>query len=97
MVQLTNAALKRDAQQLLRFQRKLHRQLLEHFLAEPTHDHRHRLLGVQSTRLQIKNLIFTDLARAGFVLERRAVVPHFDIRERVRAALIAINIESHCV
>src|SRR6185437_1137462 len=42
---LSNASFQADAQQLLRFYRKLHRQLAKNFFAEPVHNHSHRVLG----------------------------------------------------
>src|SRR3712207_1132546 len=38
-----NAPLQTYAEQLLRLNRELHRQLAEHVLAEPVHDHVHRV------------------------------------------------------
>src|SRR5689334_5790728 len=77
------------SQQLLRFQRELHRQLLEYFLAEAADNHAHRLLRAEAALLQIEDLVFTDLRRRRFVLDDRAVVRDLDVRERVRAAAIA--------
>src|SRR5207237_2920187 len=88
-VLLADASFERNSEQRLRLQRKLHRQLLEYFLAEPRNDHRHRLLGAEPALLQIEDLIFADLRRARLVLHDRRVVPYLDIRERVRAAPIA--------
>src|SRR5215467_15098164 len=44
----SDAALQADAQQLLRFHCKLHRQLAENPLAEPVHDHGHSVFRLQS-------------------------------------------------
>src|SRR5919199_1241541 len=86
---LSDAPLQRDPEQLLRLQRKLHRQLLEHFLAEAADDHRHRLLGRQPALLEIEDLIFPDLRRRRLVLDGRGVVPDLDVRKRVRPAPVA--------
>src|SRR5262249_42522813 len=66
---LSDTSLERDPEQCLRFQRKLHRQLLEHFLAEARNDHRDGLLGAEPSRLQIEDLILSDLRRRRFVLD----------------------------
>src|SRR4051812_28250628 len=44
MYVLTNASFQTHAQQLLRFDRELHREFLEHFLTESVDDHRDRVL-----------------------------------------------------
>src|SRR5215467_6319928 len=61
LLRSTNTSFQRDPEQCLRFQRKLHRQLLEYFFAEAAHDHRHRLLGRQPALLQVEDLILADL------------------------------------
>src|ERR1043166_4970198 len=85
---LPDAPLERDAQQLLCFERELHRQFLEHFLAESAHDHGDRVLGGQSALLEIENLVFADLGGRRFVLDGRRAVSDFHVWERVRAAAI---------
>src|SRR4051794_33173320 len=57
----SHTTFERNPQQLLRFQRELHRQLLEHFLAEAADDHAHRLLRAESALLEIEDLILADL------------------------------------
>src|SRR5262245_18570362 len=86
---LSNAALQRDAQQLLRLDRELHRQLPEHFAAEPADDHVHGVLGREPALAAVKDLVFADLRRRRFVLHARRRILDVEVRERVRAALIA--------
>src|SRR6266487_953075 len=85
---LTNAPLQAYAEQPRRFDRKLHRQLLEDFLAKAVHDHRHRVLRRQTALAQIKDLILTDLGRGRLVLHDRRAVAHVDVREGVRSTFI---------
>src|ERR1043166_6676631 len=85
-IRLTYAALKLQAQQSLGLDRKLHRQLQKHILAEAIDNQRHGVFLRDAALLQIEKLFFTDFRRRRFVLDTRAVVHHFDIRERVRAA-----------
>ncbi len=79
----------RDPEELLRFEREFHRQVLKHFLAEAAHDQRDRVLGAEPALLAVEDLILADLGRRRFVLDRRRAVADLDVRERVRAALIA--------
>src|SRR4051812_11719213 len=85
---LSNTSFECNSEELLRFERELHRQLLEYFLAETGDDHRHRLLAGQSALLEVEDLVFPDLRRGRFVLHDRRLVRDFDVRERVRAAAI---------
>src|SRR6266700_7341634 len=57
---LANASLQTDPEQPRGFDGELHRQLLEHFLAEAVDDHRDRILGGQAALTQIKDLILAD-------------------------------------
>src|SRR3954466_13633583 len=86
---LSNASCERNAEQLLRLERELHRQFLEHFLAESRDDHGYGLLCGQATLLEIEDLVFTDLRRRRLVLDDRRLVRDLDVRERVRAAPIS--------
>src|SRR5687768_9815040 len=88
VVGLPDRPFQSDTEQLLRLERELHRQLLEHFLAEPAHDHRDRLLGAEAALLQVEDLVLADLRRAGLVLDDRVLVRHLDVREGVRAAAV---------
>src|SRR5512143_3028975 len=84
----SNASFQTDAQKLLRLHGELHRQLLEHLFAEPVHDHRDRVLGIEAPLLAVKDLIFADLGRGGLMLDRRRRVLHVDIGERVGPAAV---------
>src|SRR5262249_20754003 len=53
---LPDAAFEAHAQQLLGLDRELHRQLLEHFLAEAVHDHVDRVLGADPALLEVEEL-----------------------------------------
>src|SRR6476661_9055327 len=87
-VESTDAALERDAEELLRLERELHRELLEYVLAESGDDHRHRVLSRDAALREIEDLILADLRRRRLVLQRRRLVLHLDVREGVRAAAI---------
>src|SRR5579862_2292803 len=86
---LPDRPFERDAEELLRLERELHRQLLEDFPAEPADDQRDRVLGREPALLAIEDLVLPDLRGAGLVLGGRAVVRDLDVRERVRTALVA--------
>src|SRR6266566_1593944 len=86
---LANASLQTDPEQPRGFDGELHRQLLEHFLAEAVDDHRHRVFGREPALAQVEDLILTDLRRGRFVLHDRRAVAHVDVREGVRPALVA--------
>ncbi len=68
---LTHRTFQRDANQLLRFHREFHRQLLQHFLAEAVDDQRHRFFRAQPARLAIEKLVFGDFGGGGFVFDAR--------------------------
>ncbi len=78
--------LKRNPQQLLRFDRKFHRQLLQHFLGKAVDDQRHGFLGIQSALHRVEHLVVGNLARRRLMLDLRAGVADFDIGDGVRAA-----------
>jgi hypothetical protein len=84
-----HAAFERHAQQLLRFYRKLHRQLPEYFLAETADDQSDGVFRRESTLPAIEDLVFADLGRRRLVFDARGAVLDVEIRERVGAALIA--------
>src|SRR3982075_2660304 len=83
------ASFERNAEELLRFDREFHRQLLENFAAEAAHDHRHRVLGAHSALLAVEDLILADLRRRRLVLQRGGVVLDLDVREGMCSALVA--------
>src|ERR1700730_2971013 len=84
----SDAALQADAQQLLRLDRKFHRQLAEHSLAKAVHDHRNSILSFQAALAEVEELVLTDLGGRSFVLHARRRVLHLDVREGMGAALI---------
>src|SRR3970282_506644 len=71
-----------DLDELLRLDRELHRQVQEHLLAEPVHDHVRRVLRRDPALLAVEQLVVPDLRRRGLVLERRRGLVHLDVRER---------------
>src|SRR5579862_4523542 len=86
---LPDAPLEAHAQQLLRLDGKLHRQLLEDLLAEAADDHRDRVFGGESTLHAIEELVLTDLGGRGLVFDARRAVADLHVGEGVRAAPIA--------
>src|SRR5260370_37035534 len=58
---LADTAFETDRQQLLRLDGKLHRQLLQHFLAEPVDDQRQRILIAQSALAAIEQQVLAGL------------------------------------
>src|SRR5690348_11961093 len=85
----SDASFEADAEQLLRFDRELHRQLAEDALAEAVDDHRDGVLSFQPALTKIKELVFADFRRGRFVFHARRRSPHFNVRKCVRAAFIA--------
>src|SRR4029077_16877072 len=81
--------LQAHAQQLLRLDGELHRQVQEHLLAEAVDDHVYRGLRGQAALLAVKNLVLADLRGGRLVLPLRAGVLHLDVREGVRPAAVA--------
>src|SRR2546423_234357 len=88
-LKLSDTSFEAHAQQLLRFHREFHRQFLEDFLAETVDDHVHGVLSRDAALVAIENLVLANLRRGRLVLDARGLVLHFDIRERVRATLVA--------
>src|SRR5688500_5733924 len=89
MCVLSNRTLEAHAQQFLRFDRELHRQLAEDFLAEAADDHVDGVFRRQAALPAVENLVLADLRRRRFVFHLRRGVADFEIREGVRAALVA--------
>src|SRR6266702_8982832 len=56
-----DAAFQADAQKFLCLDGKLHWQLSKYLFAEAIHDHRHGILGLQSSLLQVEQLVLADL------------------------------------
>src|ERR1017187_1524561 len=86
---LTHASFEADSQQLLRFHGELHGQLFEHFLTEPVHDHRDRILGGNAALPAIKNLVLADLRRGRLVLHLRRRVLHFQVGNLMRNTMVS--------
>src|SRR5690242_8569529 len=86
---LSNTSFQADAQQFLRLNGKFHGQLAEYFFAEAIHDHAHGILGGDAALTAIEDLVLSDFGGRSFVLYTRGCVLYFQIRERVRAALVA--------
>ena len=86
---ISDAAFQADAQQLLCFDGEFHGQLAEDALAEAVDDHGDGVFGLEPALAEVEHLVLADLRRGGFVLHARRRILHFDIRERVRAALVA--------
>ena len=77
------------AEQLLRFDRELHRQLLEHFLAEAVDDHRDGVLGVEAALLAGRRSGPRRSSRSRPRARLDAVrVLNVDVREGVRPAAV---------
>src|SRR5215467_13038286 len=83
-----HTAFERHAQQLLRFNGKLHRQLTEHFLAEAADDQVDGVFGREPALTAVEDLVLADFRRRRLVLDTRGAVLDVEIRERVSAALI---------
>jgi hypothetical protein len=57
---LSDAAFEAHAEQLLRLDRELHRELLEYLLAESADDHRHGVLGGEAALAALEELLLAD-------------------------------------
>src|SRR4030095_11179803 len=86
---LPNTSLETHAQEFLSFNRELHRQLPENLFAKTVDDHADRILDRKHPLAEIKDLIFAYLRCGSFVLDLRGRVLDLQIRERMRATLIA--------
>src|ERR1035438_758337 len=89
IVSLSDASFETDSKQLLGFHGELHGQLAEDLFAEAVHDHGDRVFGGNAALPAIENLVFADLRSGCLVLHLRRRILHFEVGERVRAALIA--------
>src|SRR5689334_9316208 len=85
----TDRAFEADRDQLLRFDRELHRELLEHVLDEAVDHERHRLLGRKAALAAVEQHLLGNLRGRRLVLEHRGGVLRLDIGHGVGAALIA--------
>src|SRR2546422_107839 len=76
-------------EQLLGLHGELHREVQEDLLAEAVHDHVRRVLRREPALLAVEQLVVPDLRGRRLVLELGGGLVHLDVRERVRAALVA--------
>src|SRR3989454_4253930 len=76
-------------EKLLRLHGELHREVQEDLLAEPVHDHVRRVLRREPALLAVEQLVVPDFRGRRLVLELGGGLVHLDVRERVRAALVA--------
>ena len=86
---LTDAAFEANGEKLLRLDRELHRQLLQHLFAKTIDDERQRVFPREAALVAIEYLVVADLRRRRLVLDARRRVADLDVRHRVGAALIA--------
>src|SRR4249919_575915 len=68
---LSNRSFQRDRNQLLRFHRKLHRQLLQHVLYKAVDDEADGFFLGKAALHAIEQHVFRNLRGGGFVLEQR--------------------------
>src|ERR1044071_6492954 len=80
-----DAVLKLQAEQALRLDGELHRQLAEDLLAEAVDDERDGVLLRDAALLEVEQLLLRDARGGRLVLDARGVVHDLDVRERVRA------------
>jgi hypothetical protein len=85
-----------QAEELRRLDGELHRQLLEHRLAEAVDDHRDRFLGADAALREIEQLVLADLRRRRLVLDGRAGVLTWMYGKVLAPHWSPISIESHC-
>ena len=85
---LSHAAFQTDTQELLGFHRELHRQFAEYFLAEAADDHVDGIFRGQPALAAVEDLVLADLRRGRFMLHTGGGVLDFEVRKRVRAALV---------
>src|SRR5262249_61948296 len=76
---LAHRAFEAHRQELRGLDRELHRQLLEHRLAEAAHDHVDRILLGDAAREQVEQLVVADLGRARLVLDGGGRILHLDV------------------
>src|SRR5437588_3003323 len=80
---LTDAAFEADGQQLLRLDRELHRQLLQHLFAEAVDDQRQRVFVRKAALAAVEQLVLADLRGRRLVFDAGRRVAHLDIGHRV--------------
>src|SRR5919199_6616058 len=85
----TDAPFEADLQQLLRLDRELHRQLLQHLAAEAVDDEADRVLLRHAALAAVEELVLGDAAGGRLVLGLRRHAAVLDVGHRVGAALVA--------
>ena len=85
----TDRSRQRDAQQFLRLDGELHRQLAENLLGVAVDDEADGVLLVNAALLAVEELVVGDLGGRGLVLEHGAGVGALQIGPGVRTALVA--------
>ncbi|MBN9341996.1 MAG: FAD-dependent monooxygenase, partial [Comamonadaceae bacterium] len=73
----TDGAFQRHRQQRLGFERELHRQFVDHVLAEAADDQRYRFLRIDAALLAIEQPLFRNARGAGLVLDHRVVARRY--------------------
>src|SRR3984957_17598666 len=86
---LSNRTFEADRDQLLRFPREFHRQLLQHVLDKAVDHEADRLFLAQPALHAIEQDVFRNLRRRGLVLEQRRGILGLHIRHRMGAAFVA--------
>src|SRR5262245_7431906 len=84
-----HAALEAHAQQLLSFDRELHRQLFEYLFAEAAHDQIHGFFAGEAPLATVKDLVLADPGSRGFVFDLGGGILNFEVREGMGPALVA--------
>src|SRR5438045_433058 len=75
---LTDAAFEADGQELLRLDRELHRQLLQHLFAEPVDDQRQRVFVGKPALAAVEQLVLADLRGRRLAFDAGRRVAHHD-------------------
>src|ERR1700733_9274938 len=86
---LSNRSFQRDRDQLLRFHREFHRQLLQHVLHKAVDDETDRLFLTQAPLHAVKQHVLGNLRGRGFMLEQCGRILCFHIGHGMRAAFVA--------
>src|SRR6516225_5922611 len=86
---LSNRTFERDRDQLLRFHREFHRQLLQHVLHKAVDDQPNRFFLGEAALRAIEQHVLGYLRGGRFVLEQRRGILRFHVRNGVGAAFVA--------
>src|ERR1700690_1813619 len=87
--ELADAAFEAHGEKLLRLDRELHRQFLQHLFAEAVDDQRQRVFLREPALPAIEELVVADLRGRGLVLDAGGGIAHLDVGHGVGAALLA--------